>query len=52
MTFMAVDLAATTSSDANQIQTIASRLRKHLQNIAERRIIAGGHSGRALGSGC
>ena len=38
MTFMAEDLAVTTNSDANHIQTIALRLRKHLQKIAERRV--------------
>ena len=38
MTFIAEDLAVTTSSDANHLQAIASRLRKHLQGIAERRV--------------
>ena len=38
MTFIAEDLAVTTSSDANHLQAIASRLRKHLQRIAERRV--------------
>ena len=38
MTFVAGDLAVTTVSDANDIQTIAVRLRKHLQKIAERRV--------------
>ena len=38
MTFIAEDLAVTTSTDGNRLQTIASRLRKHLQMIAERRV--------------
>ena len=38
MTFIAEDLAVTTSSDANYLQAIASRLREHLQMIAERRV--------------
>ena len=40
MTFIAEDLAVTTSSDANHLQAIASRLRKHLQMIAKRRVPA------------
>ena len=40
MTFIAEDLAVTTSSDANHLQAIASRLRKHLQMIAERGVPA------------
>ena len=36
MTFIAKDLAVTMSSDANHLQAITSRLRKHLQMIAER----------------
>ena len=36
MTFIAEDLAVTMSSDANHFQAITSRLRKHLQMIAER----------------
>lgn len=36
MTFIAEDLAVTMSRDANHLQAIASRLRKHLQMIAER----------------
>lgn len=38
MTFIAEDFAATTNPDGNRLQTIASRLRKHLQKIAGRRI--------------
>jgi hypothetical protein len=38
MTFIAEDLAVTTNTDGNRLQTIASRLRKHLQKIAERRV--------------
>ena len=38
MTFMAEDLAVTTSSDGIRRQTIASRLRTHLQMIAKRRV--------------
>ena len=38
MTFIAEDLAVTMSSDANRLQMIALRLRKHLQKIAERRV--------------
>ena len=38
MTFIAEDLTVTTSTDGNRLQTIASRLRKHLQMIAERRV--------------
>ena len=38
MTFIAEDLAVTTNTDGNRLQTIASRLRKHLQMIAERRV--------------
>ena len=37
MTFMAEVLAVTTSSDGIRRQTIASRLREHLQMIAKRR---------------
>jgi ATP-binding protein involved in chromosome partitioning len=36
MTFIAEDLAVTTSSDGNRLETIASRLREHLQKILER----------------
>ena len=38
MTFIAEDLAVTTNPDGNRLQTIASRLRKHLQKIAGRRV--------------
>ena len=38
MTFIAEDLAVTTSTDGNRLQTIASRLRKLLQKIAERQV--------------
>jgi hypothetical protein len=38
MTFIAEDLAVTTNPDGNRLQMIASRLRKHLQKIAGRRI--------------
>ena len=38
MTCKAGELDVAAISDANQIQTIASRLRKHLQRIAERRV--------------
>ena len=38
MTFIAEDLAVTTNPDGNRLQTIASRLRKHLQTIAGRRV--------------
>ena len=38
MTFIAEDLAVTTNTDGNRLQTIASRLRKHLLKIAERRV--------------
>jgi hypothetical protein len=38
MTFIAEDLAVTTNPDGKRLQTIASRLRKHLQKIAGRRI--------------
>ena len=38
MTFIAEDLAVTTSSDANHLQAIASRLRKHLQKTAKKRV--------------
>ena len=38
MTFIAQDLAVTTNPDGNRLQTIASRLRKHLQKIAGRRV--------------
>ena len=37
MTFIAEDLAVTTNPDGKRLQTIASRLRKHLQKIAGRR---------------
>ena len=38
MTFIAEDLAVTTNPNGNGLQTIASRLRKHLQKIAGRRV--------------
>jgi len=38
MTFIAEDLAVMTNPDGNCLQTIASRLRKHLQKIAGRRV--------------
>lgn len=38
MTFIAEDLAVTTNPDGNRLQTIASRLRKHLQKITGRRV--------------
>ena len=38
MTAIVEDLAVTTNTDGNRLQTIASRLRKHLQKIAERRV--------------
>ena len=38
MTFIAEDLAVTTNTDGNRLQTIASRLRKLLQKIAERQV--------------
>ena len=38
MTFIAEDLGVTTNPDGNRLQTIASRLRKHLQTIAGRRV--------------
>ena len=38
MTFIAEDLAVTTNPDGKRLQTIASRLRKHLQKIAGRRV--------------
>ena len=38
MTFIAENLAVTMRNDGNRLQTIASRLRKHLQMIAERRV--------------
>ena len=38
MTFIAEDLAVMTNPDGNCLQTIASRLRKHLQKIARRRV--------------
>ncbi len=38
MTFIAEDRAVTTNTDGNRLRTIASRLRKHLQKIAERRV--------------
>jgi len=38
MTFIAEDLAVTTNPDGNCLQTIAPRLRAHLQKIAERRV--------------
>src|SRR6478672_9110560 len=37
MTFIAEDLAVTTNPGGKRLQTIASRLRKHLQKIAGRR---------------
>ena len=38
MTFIAENLAVATRTDGNRLQTIALRLRKHLQIIAERRV--------------
>ena len=38
MTFIAEDRAVTTNPDVNRLQTTASRLRKHLQKIAGRRV--------------
>ena len=38
MTFMAENLAATTNVDGNKRQTIAPRLREHLQRIAQQRV--------------
>ncbi len=38
MTFVTEDLAVTTNTDGYRLQTITSRLRKHLQKIAERRV--------------